>query len=72
MKTITLKVEDNVKDKFIWLLKHFSPGEISIVEIDDYLSDDDYLRSQEGMVESIKDARSESLDNGVTLQDLDW
>lgn len=72
MKTITLKVEDNVNDKFIWLLKHFSPGEISIVEIDDYLSDDDYLRSQEGMVESIKDARSESLDNGVTLQDLDW
>jgi hypothetical protein len=72
MKKITLKVEDNVNEKFIWLLKHFSPGEISIVEIDEYLSDDDYLRSQEGMVESIKEARSEPLDNGVTLQDLDW
>jgi hypothetical protein len=52
MKKITLKVEGNVNDKFIWLLKHFSPGEISIVEIDDYLSDDDYVRRHEGMVES--------------------
>lgn len=72
MKRITLKVEDNVNENFIWLLKHFSPGEISIVEIDEYLSDDDYVRSQEGMVESIKEARNEPLENGVTLQDLDW
>ena len=60
------------QSKFIWLLKHFSPGEISIVEIDEYLSDDDYLRSQEGMVESIKAARDEPLDKGVSLQDLNW
>ena len=72
MKKITLKVEDNINDKFIWLLKHFSPGEISIVEIDEYLSDDDYLRSQEAMVESIKAARDEPLDKGVSLQDLNW
>lgn len=72
MKRITLKVEDSVNEKFIWLLKHFSPGEISIVEIDEYLSDDDYLRNQEGMVESTKEARSEPLENGVTLQHLDW
>jgi hypothetical protein len=72
MKKITLKVKDDINEKFIWLLKHFSPGEISIVEIDEYLSDDDYLRSQEGMVESIKAARNEPLEKGVSLQDMDW
>jgi len=35
MRTITLKVDENIFDKFQWLLKHFSKDEIIIVnEID--------------------------------------
>ncbi|MCG3654791.1 hypothetical protein [Aliarcobacter butzleri] len=35
MKTITLKVDDSVFDKFQWLISHFSKNEISMVnEID--------------------------------------
>ncbi|RBQ31097.1 hypothetical protein CRU92_09315 [Arcobacter sp. FW59] len=51
MKTITLKVDDSVFDKFHWLISHFSKNEVSIVnEIDvtkldkkdfDYISKDD-------------------------------
>ena len=29
MKTITLKIENNINDKFLWLLEHFSKNEIS-------------------------------------------
>ncbi|MCV6607412.1 MAG: hypothetical protein OIF32_04300 [Campylobacterales bacterium] len=31
METITLKVNDNVFDKFQWLINHFSKNEIDIV-----------------------------------------
>jgi len=31
MQTITLKINDNIFDKFQWLLNHFSKNEISIV-----------------------------------------
>ena len=49
METITLRVNDNVYDKFKWLMSHFSKNEIEVVnEIDtsklsikdfDYISD---------------------------------
>lgn len=38
----------------------------------DYASDDEYLRSIDGMVQSIKEARREPDCNGVTLDKLDW
>jgi hypothetical protein len=72
MRTITLQIDDSIKDKFLWLLQHFSQDEIKILEQSDYISDDEYLRSIEGMVDSIKNARSESLDRGLTLDQLDW
>ncbi|WP_341327899.1 hypothetical protein [Methylotuvimicrobium sp. KM2] len=72
MKTLTLKIDDSVSDKFIWLLQHFSENEVSVVDSEDYLSDDDYLRGFQGMVESIKKAKSEPADKGVTLSQLDW
>jgi hypothetical protein len=72
MRTITLQIDDSINDKFLWLLQHFSQDEIKILEESDYISDDEYLRSIEGMVESIKNARSESLDRGLTLDQLDW
>ena len=53
-------------------LEHFSDDEIKILDESEYVSDDDYLRSIEGMVESIKNARNESIDSGVTLDELDW
>lgn len=72
MKTLTLKLDDTVNEKFIWLLEHFSSDEIKILEQSDYVSDDEYLRSLAGMAESIQEARSESAEKGVTREQLDW
>lgn len=72
MKTLTLKIDDTVSEKFAWLLAHFSPDEIKIIDLDDYVDDDTYLRSIEGMTQSIREARNEPLANGVTLDQLDW
>ncbi len=72
MKTITLKIEDGINDRFMSLLKNFSDNELRILEESEYISDDDYLRSIENMVESIEEARKESIENGVSLDQLDW
>ena len=54
MQTVTLKIEDSISDKFLWLLNHFNKNEVSILDKDEYLSDDEYLRSINGMEESIR------------------
>jgi len=72
MKTITLKIEDNVNEKFIWLLNHFSKNEIQILEETEYISDDEYLKSLKGMEESILEASNEPIKNYVTIDKLDW
>jgi hypothetical protein len=72
MQTITLNIDNNVKDKFFSLLNHFSNNEIQIVEQYESISDDEYLRNIDGMVQSIKEARNEPFENGVTLDKLDW
>ncbi len=72
MKTLTLRVDDAVSEKFTWLLEHFSPDEIKILEQDEYIDDDTYLRTIDGMIKSIIDARNEPVSNGVTLDNLEW
>jgi len=72
MRTITLKIDDSISDKFLWLLDHFSKDEVKILEQSSYVSDDEYLRGIEGMVQSIQEARSESIDQGLTLDKIDW
>ena len=72
MKTVTLKIDDSINDKFLWLLEHFSANEIKILEQSEYVSDDDYLKSIDGMVQSIHEARNEPIDKAVKLDDLDW
>jgi len=72
MQTVTLKLEDSISDKFLWLLNHFSKDEISIVEKDEYKSDDEYLRSINGIVEEILKAKEEPIEKGVTLDKLEW
>jgi hypothetical protein len=72
MRTITLKIDDSISDKFLWLLDHFSKDEVKILEQSSYVSDDEYLRGIEGMVQSIQKARSESIDQGLTLDKIDW
>ncbi len=37
-----------------------------------FVNDDEYLRSIDGMVQSIQEARKEPNCNGVTLDKLDW
>jgi hypothetical protein len=72
MRTITLQIDDSVSDKFLWLLDRFSRDEIKILDQSDYISDDEYLREIEGMVQSINSARTEPIEQGVTLDKLDW
>ncbi|NJL41496.1 MAG: hypothetical protein HC899_35960 [Leptolyngbyaceae cyanobacterium SM1_4_3] len=72
MRTITLQIDDSVSDKFLWLLDRFSRDEIKILDQSDYVSDDEYLRGIEGMVQSINSARTEFIEQGVTLDKLDW
>ena len=72
MQTITLKLEDNVSDKILWLLKHFDKDEVEILEQTSYKSDDEYLKSIKGMQESIIKASKEPLDNYVTRDELEW
>lgn len=72
MKTLILKLDDSVSDKFLWLLQHFSQNEVSIVDADDFILDDVYLRSIDGMADSIHKARSEADSDGVALSQLDW
>ena len=50
----------------------FLYNELKILEQSEFVSDDEYLRSIDGMVQSIKKARSEPLQNGVSLEELDW
>ena len=72
MKTLTLAIDEQVKDQFLWLLGHFSRDEIRILEQSDHMSDDEYLRSIAGMVDSIQDARQEPLSKGIDLDHLEW
>ncbi len=72
MKTLTLKIDDSVSEKFIWLLEHFSSSEVKILEQSEYMSDDDYLRSINGMVQSLHEAQKEPTENGVSLDKLEW
>ena len=72
MKTLTLKIRDDVNDKFTWLLDHFAPSEVRILEQSEFIDDDAYLRGVPGMVASIQQARLESESEGVTVEKLEW
>ncbi len=72
MQTVTLKIDDSINEKFFWLLNHFSKNEIKILEQSEYMSDDDYLRKINGMVQSVKEAQNEPIERGVTLDKLEW
>jgi len=72
MQTITLKVEDNISEKFLWLLNHFTKKEVTILDQTEFKNDDVYLKSIEGMEQSIIDASNEPKENFVTIDKLDW
>jgi len=72
MQTVTLKIEDTISDKFLWLLNHFSQNEVEILDKTTYQSDDEYLKSIRGMEESIVKASNESSKDYVSRDKLDW
>ena len=72
MQTITLKLEDSINDKFLWLLNHFSKNELEILDMTSYQTDYEYLTSIKGMEESIIIASKDSIKNYVTEDKLDW
>ena len=72
MQTVTLQVQDGIYDKFLWLINNFSKQDVKVLDQSKYILDDDYIRSIDGMVQSIQDARQEPIENGVTLDKLKW
>jgi hypothetical protein len=72
MQTITLKLEDSISDKVLWLLKHFDKNELEILDTSYYESDDEYLKSIKGMQESIIKASNEPIENYLTRGELEW
>lgn len=72
MKTVTLKIDESVDEQFSLFIAHFSSSEIQILEQSEYMSDDEYLRSINGMVQSLHDAKREPLEKGVTFDKLEW
>ena len=72
MQMVTLKVDDNISDRFLWLLNHFNPDEIEILEKKYYKSDDEYIKGIEGMENSIIQASKEPIENYVTRDKLEW
>ena len=72
MQTITIKLDDSISDKVLWLLKHFDKSELEILETSSYESDDEYLKSIKGMRESIIKASNEPIENYVTRDELEW
>jgi hypothetical protein len=72
MQTITLKLDDSISDKVLWLLKHFDKSEVEILDTSSYESDDEYLKSIKGMKESIIKASNEPIENYVTRDELEW
>jgi hypothetical protein len=72
MHTITIKLDDSISDKVLWLLKHFDKSELEILETSSYESDDEYLKSIKGMKESIIKASNEPMENYVTRDELEW
>ena len=67
-----MQIDDSVNEKFLWLLDRFSRDEIKILEQSDYVSDDEYLRGIEGMIQIIQAARNESIEQSLSLDELDW
>lgn len=72
MKIITLKIEDSVDEKFLWLLNHFSKNEIEILDRTTYQTDDEFLKSIKGMEESIIEDSKSHIGDYVTEDKLDW
>ncbi len=63
MQTITLKVADDVSEKFLWLLSHFSVDEIEVLENLDYEVDYDFLETRKKLIQTQEKVMSESWDN---------
>ena len=72
MQTITIKLDDSISDKVLWLLKQFDKSEVEILDTSSYESDDEYLKSIKRMQESIIKASNEPIENYVTRDELEW
>ena len=72
MQTITLNIDDSIKDKFFGLLNHFSKNEVEILDTTTYQTDDEYLKSIKGMEKSIIEASNAPIEKYLTEDELDW
>jgi len=63
MQTITLKLDDSISDKVLWLLKHFDKSEVEILDTSSYKND---LSS----VETFRELRAKSNNNKTLTMDI--
>ena len=69
MRTIQLQVNDTIYDQIS------TSGMDIQARFDEFVAeliDDEYLRSIDGMVESIRDARNTLSEQGVSIDKLEW
>ena len=72
MQTVTIKIDERIKDKFFWLLQNFKGKGVEIIDVEESISDTEYLKSIKGMEESIIKAANEPIENYVTREGLEW
>jgi len=72
MQMVTLKIDDNISDKFLWLLNHFESNEIEVIENVTYKNDDEYIKSIKGLEKSIIQESNKPIEKYVTRDELEW
>ena len=63
MQTITLKIADDVSEKFLWFLEHFSRNEIEILESTIFENNVEYLAIKNKLMESQEPTLAKGWDN---------
>jgi predicted DNA-binding protein YlxM (UPF0122 family) len=61
MQTITLKIDDSVMEKFVWLLNHFDKKEVEIVE--KKKTKNEIIDGLKEAVEDVKKGKIEQVEN---------
>lgn len=67
MQTVTLQIDDKVSDKFLWLLNHFSPSEVKVI------NNTPKTKPQSSNIESLAGSLSEYADpSKLELEEKAW
>ena len=65
MQTITIKLDDSISDKVLWLLKHFDKSELEILETSSSLKQSDL-----SAVKTFRELRAKSNNKKTLTMDI--